>query len=300
MLTDTIDGRYFKIKFWRATKLKLFKLSFVIVVLNILLAVTANAKMIITKETMRNCGLSTTSLDSFKECCFKDAIIYSDAQDENSNYNELNPSKDACNQACKGHNFCYWDEATQNCLIKSMQERELEDFYASFISMAEPHWDTNTNSFKCKVYYYLADEYKEELEQYAWHWNPDIAACSYTIEELEYLTTIKQKSYFYNTVKKRNAPWPHNQYYDHSKDKAYCKNLNSSCKYEFIYHGIPECKCETNTKKLHWVYGRRVCEWCEKKNNEFECINNFDSETTHYLEECLDTLLINHQVMVTF
>lgn len=278
--------------------MKLVKWSFVIVLS--LLAVTANAKMVITKETMRNCGLSTTSLDSFKECCFRDAIIYSDIQDENSNYNELNPSKDACNQACRGHNFCYWNEAAQTCLIKSMQEREVEDFYASFISMAEPHWDANTNSFKCKVIDYLADEYKKELEQYTWHWNPDIATCSYTFGELEYLETIKQKSYFYNTVIKRNAPWTHNQYYDHSKDKNYCKNLHSSCKYEFIYPGIPECKCETNTKKLHWVYGQRICEWCEKKNNEFECTKDFDSETTHYLEECLDTLLINHQVTVTF
>lgn len=75
--------------------MKLFNWSFVIVVLNLLLTVTANAKMIISKVTLRNCGLSTISLDSFKQCCFKDAVISNDIDEPNSPSGTLPSNSDA-------------------------------------------------------------------------------------------------------------------------------------------------------------------------------------------------------------
>ena len=166
------------------------------------------------------------------------------------------------------------------------------------MSAAAPHWDTSTNSFKCEISPYRED--REILEQYSWHWNPDIAACSYTVDGQEYLSDIKREGIFADSSRYRNYPWPHNDYYDHSKDEEYCKNLHSSCTYVFIHPGIPECKCETSDKKFHWVYGQRVCQWCEKENNEFKCTEFLDSEMTHHLEICLDGIAFNKEAIVNF
>ena len=207
-------------------------------------------------------------------------------------------ARKACEYECNGHAWCKFDEEKMICnhAIDLRGTAEEKALYEEFITdSGGVEWDKETNKFVCK----RNTEYSK-LKDQDWHWNRDIGACSYTYNGEEYLSAITADNMYYVLSTKMKYPWQHNKIWDHSKDESFCKSIHSSCKYEYVYKGIPKCTCETSDKQFHWVYGQRKCEYCEKVSGKMKCTNMFSSENTHWLEECLDSLAGDRDVVVKF